>query len=219
MLRLAVPGFCTVKVCDCELPVRTLLKPMLDGVTLTRGWTPLPLREIVDEGFEALLAMLILPVAVPAVVGENTAISERVCPADKLALPENPLTLKPLPLAASWEMLMVAVPEFVIVNGKEPEVPTRRFPNARLSVLTESRELAVEDGTLEIPVPETATLVEPKPCLPPLITMMPLKFAAASGLKETIRIVLLRAASQSGVLMPLTTNSGRLLVTLEMSMF
>src|SRR5215469_16135611 len=119
--------------------------------------------------------MLMAPVAGPVVVGEKTAASERVCPGERLALPENPLTLKLVPLAANCEMLMVVVPELAMVNGKEPEVPTRVLLNVRLPVLTESREPVVEEDTAETPVPYTETLAEPQPCLIPLTTMFPVK--------------------------------------------
>src|SRR5215831_174957 len=111
------------------------------------------------------------PVAGPVAVGEKTAASERVCPGERLALPENPLTLKPVPLATTCEMLMVVVPELVMANGKEPEVPTRMLLKVRLPVLTESREPVVEDKA-EIPVPDTEILAESQPCLTPFTTML-----------------------------------------------
>ena len=159
-LRSAVPGFRTVTFCDCELPTRTLPKLRLDGVALMSGWTPVPLREIVDGEFEALLTILIAPVAGPLVVGEKAAVSERVCPAERLAPPLNPLTLKPAPLTATCETLMVVAPELVMVKGKEPEVPIRTLPNARLPVLNEMAEVAVEDEATGTPVPETEMVAE-----------------------------------------------------------
>jgi len=137
----------------------------------------------VEGEFEALLATLMAPVAGPVVVGEKTAASERLCPGERLALPENPLALKPAPLATTCEMLMVVVPELVMANGKEPEVPTRMLLKVRLPVLTESSEPVVEDEAAETPVPDTETLADPQPCLTPLTTMLPLKVAAVSGWK------------------------------------
>jgi hypothetical protein len=184
ILRSAVPGFRTVTVCDCELPTRTLPKPRLDGVALISGWTPVPLRRIADGAFDALLTMLIAPVAGPLVVGENSAVSERVCPAERLALPLKPPTLKPAPLAATCETLMVVVPELVMVKGKEPEAPTRTLPNARLPGLNEMREVVVEGEGVETPVPETDMLAEPRPCLAAaLTTMLLLNWVTASGRK------------------------------------
>ena len=182
MLRSAVPGFRTVTLCDCELPTKTLPKLRLDGVALMSGWTPVPLKNIVDGEFEALLTMLIAPVAGPLVVGEKTAVSERVCPAERLALPLNPLTLNPAPLTATCETLTVVVPELVMVKGKEPEVPTRTLPNARLPVLNEMEEVVVEDDA-ETPVPETEMLAEPWWCRATLTTMLPLNWVTASGRK------------------------------------
>jgi len=132
----------------------------------------------VEGEFKASLTTVMAPVAGPVAVGEKTAASERVCPGERLALPENPLTLKLVPLAANCEMLMVVVPELAMVNGKEPEVPTRVLLNVRLPVLTESREPVVEDDAAETPVPDTETLAEPQPCLIPLTTMLPVKVAA-----------------------------------------
>jgi hypothetical protein len=177
MLRSAVPGFRTVTLCDCELPTRTLPKLRLEGVALMSGWTPVPLRKSVDGEFEALLTMLMAPVAGPLVVGEKAAVSETVCPAERLALPLSPLTLKPAPLTATCERLMVVVPELVMVKGKEPDVPTRTLPNARLP-----GEVVVEDeaGT---PAPETEMIAETWRCRVPVTTMLPLNWATTSGRK------------------------------------
>ena len=183
MLRPAVPGFCTVTGCDCELPTRTLPKLRLGGVALISGWAPVPLRETVDGELEALLTMLIAPVAGPLVIGEKTAVRERLCPAERLALPPNPLTLKPAPLTATCETLMVVGPELVMVKGKEPEVPTRTLPNVRFPVLNEVVDVVVKDEGTDTPVPETEMVAKPRRCLVPLTTMLLLNWVTASGRK------------------------------------
>jgi hypothetical protein len=97
MLRVAEPGFCTVIVCVLWTPVMTLPKLILEGTTVMSGWTPVPLSEIVAGEFVAVLTTLMLPETLPAALGANPMLKERLWPAARVTAPEKPLTLNPVP--------------------------------------------------------------------------------------------------------------------------
>ena len=64
--------------------------------------TPVPLRGRVRLVFEAFEVMLTLPVAAPLAVGVNSTVKDVLCPAASVT-GENPLNLKPVPLALAAE--------------------------------------------------------------------------------------------------------------------
>jgi hypothetical protein len=59
--------------------------------------------------------MLTVPVRLPAVVGANCALNIAVPPAAIVAGIVRPLTLYPVPVAESFEIVRADVPVFVIV--------------------------------------------------------------------------------------------------------
>ena len=61
--------------------------------------TPVPVSVMFKEGLDAVLAIAILPVTVPAVLGANVAVKLVLCPAFNTRGTEIPVTLKPLPVA------------------------------------------------------------------------------------------------------------------------
>ena len=62
-------------------------------------------------------------------------------------------------------------------------------------------------------MPETLIEIGVPPLRPGSTTMLPLNVSAASGLNTTWKDVLLRGLKKMGIVLALTTNSGRLLVT------
>lgn len=78
-----------------ELPACTLPKAILDGVgvIVTVAATPVPVRETVAGDPGALLEMLTVPGSVPAVVGENWAVTLVLRPAATVAGVVSPLIL------------------------------------------------------------------------------------------------------------------------------
>ena len=89
--------------------------------------------------FVALLAIVTLPVAVPAAVGAKLTVSFTLDPGATVVDPENPLRLKPEPLMVACETVTAPVPVFVRETVWEADDPTRVFANVRLPVLSESR--------------------------------------------------------------------------------
>ena len=126
-------------LCELEAPTSKLPKLRLAGETESKGCTPAPLREIIAGELVAVLAMLTLPATLPGDAGAKFTASERLCPAARMADPENPLTLKPAPVATTWETVMLPVPALVSVSACDAELPTRRFPNDMLPTLEESK--------------------------------------------------------------------------------
>jgi len=98
-LRVAVPGFRIVIVCELVTPTLTLPKVTLDGMTEICGCTPVPLREIVAGELVALLRTVTLPEREPAEVGANVTLNEVDWPAARVRGSVIPLVLKPVPLA------------------------------------------------------------------------------------------------------------------------
>ena len=128
-----------VRVCVLVTPTVTLPKLMLDGITLIWGCTPVPLSETTAGELVAVLTTLMLPDTAPVASGENFAVSGRLWPAERVTAPGNPVTLNPVPAAATCEILTLPVPVFVSENACDAEFPTRVFPNVKPLALGESK--------------------------------------------------------------------------------
>lgn len=85
-------------VCVLVTPTATFPKATLEGLTEIIGFTAVPLTGIVAGELVAVLTTLTLPETLPAAVGANLAVSERLWPAARVAAPEKPLTLNPDPV-------------------------------------------------------------------------------------------------------------------------
>jgi hypothetical protein len=68
---LAVPVFVTVTEIDSLAPVIRLPKLMLAGLADSRPCVPMPVNGMVNDGFEALLLIVIVPTEFPVAVGVN----------------------------------------------------------------------------------------------------------------------------------------------------
>jgi hypothetical protein len=74
-----------------------------------------PLNAIVSGEPGALLAMETLPLALPEVVGANSAVNDVFAPALIVRGTVKPLMLNPEPVALAAVIVTLAVPEFVSV--------------------------------------------------------------------------------------------------------
>jgi hypothetical protein len=101
IVRLAVPEFVKVTVCEPELPTAT--EPNVTGVGFAPSCAcaPVPVMEIVVGEFGALLTIEIDPVKLPPVVGANCAVNDVLCPAAKVFGVANPAMLNPVPVAVA----------------------------------------------------------------------------------------------------------------------
>src|SRR2546427_5446850 len=118
-------------------PTFTLPKLRLVGLAPSRNVaaTPVPLRARVRGEPGALLVMETLPLALPAVVGENVALKEVLCPGLRVSGAVMPLMVNPVPDALAAEMVTLAVPELVNVTVCDPLLPTSTLPKLTLAGL------------------------------------------------------------------------------------
>jgi len=124
IVRVAVPLFVTVIVCELLVPVVTFPKLTVDGLAEICGWVPVPLKAIASGEPGALLVIETLPLVLPAVVGVNVAVNEVFALALIVTGTVSPLMLNPVPLAVAAVMVTLAVPEFVSVTDCDPLLPT-----------------------------------------------------------------------------------------------
>lgn len=82
IVRLALPVFFRVIVCELLLPVTTLPKPTLDGVTVSCGCVPVPLRAIVVGEPEASVVNEMVPETLPGEAGAKTALNVVLLPGE-----------------------------------------------------------------------------------------------------------------------------------------
>lgn len=126
------PVLVTVTLDEVDCPAATSPKVTLVGLELNIGVAvvPKPPSEIVKDGFDALLAIWILPAALPPIVGANATVKEILPPAFTVAGPFKPLRLNPAPEAVAWEIFTLALPAFDRVTVCEVLPLTATLPNA-----------------------------------------------------------------------------------------
>src|SRR5438128_2601104 len=107
------------------LPTFTFPKVRLVGFAPSRkvAATPVPLSGIARGEPGASLVIEAVPLALPAVVGENVALKEVFCPGLRVSGAVMPLMVNPVPEALAAEMVTLAVPEFVKVTVCDPLLP------------------------------------------------------------------------------------------------
>jgi len=103
-------------VCEFGKPSVTFPKLTVDGVAVIRGCVPVPLKEIVRVGFEALLVIVMLPEALPVEVGAKVAVKVLVWPAVNVTGGVSPEMLNPVPDTVASEIVTLADPPFVSVK-------------------------------------------------------------------------------------------------------
>ena len=113
-----LPVFVIVSLWLEDVFVLMLPKAMLEELneSVFVAATPVPLNATVVGEFGALLTMFTVPARLPAVVGANTALKETLPPGATVLGRLKPLTVYPVALMLSCEIVKEAVPEFVIVN-------------------------------------------------------------------------------------------------------
>jgi hypothetical protein len=98
------------------LPTVTVPKLAVVGVSVSCPCeVPVPDRPIARFGFEALEVIETLPVTLPATVGENDAVNDRLCPGFRVAGRVNPLIENPVPVTVACDRLTLVPPELVMV--------------------------------------------------------------------------------------------------------
>jgi hypothetical protein len=96
----------------------TVTVPKFAEVGVRVNWpcaVPVPDKPIVRFGFEALETIEMLPLALPARVGENDTGNDTLCPGLKVAGRVSPLIENPVPVTLACDRLTLVPPEFVMV--------------------------------------------------------------------------------------------------------
>jgi hypothetical protein len=142
-----------------------------------------------------LLAIEMLPVALPAALGANTALNVAVLPAAIVSGAVIPVVLKPAPVTVTEEIVTVALPPFVRLTVCELLVPVVTLPNAAVV------GVAASCGCVPVPLNgivsgEFGALLT--------IEMLPLAAPADVGANCALNVVLSPAPNVNGVLNPLT---------------
>lgn len=83
------------------------------------GVTAVPDNGMVRFGFEAVEAIVTLPLILPADTGVNVTVKVALWPAVSVAGVVIPLRLKPVPLIPTCEIVMLEAPVFVNVSERD----------------------------------------------------------------------------------------------------
>jgi hypothetical protein len=97
---------------------------------------PVPLNATVTGEPDASLEIEILPLAPPTEDGVKLAERLTLWPALSVIGVDNPAIAKLLPATPAEEIVMLAVPEFVMVIGCDPLLPTATLPKLMLVGVT-----------------------------------------------------------------------------------
>ena len=139
MVSVDPPVFVTVSDNTCLLPTVTVPKFRLVGFDPSAPWvTPVPDNCRDSEGFGASEVIVTLPLALPAVSGENVAVNVVLCEALRANGVVMPLNLNPVPLTEACEMFTVAPLLLVNVMVWLLRLPTVTLPKFSLVGLTPS---------------------------------------------------------------------------------
>lgn len=190
--RLAAPVLVRVTVCaGLAVPTVWLAKVRLDGVRLASGPLPVPFRLavcVLEFPFE-LSATVRTPARVPLVVGVKVTLIVQLTPGLTEA-PQALVTAKS-PLAVTLVILSAAAPVLLSVTAWAGLVdPTAWLAKDRLA--------GASPATATMPVPvKLAVWVLPALPLESSVTVrIPLRAPAAVGLKVTLIVQLMPAATE-----------------------
>ncbi len=172
------------------------------------GATPVPDNGTVNVGLGAFEVIVTLPLALPAVTGAKVTLKVALCPAVSVAGVEIPLTEKPVPLLATFEIVTVEPPVLVTVSDRTLLLPSLTLPKLKLVGFAPSAPAAT-------PVPDNGTDREGFEPFEVMVTL-PLALPAVTGAKVTLKVALCPEVSVVGVEIPLTEKPVPLLATFEM---
>ena len=143
----------------------------------------------------ALLVTVTPPVRLPAEAGAQVTLNEVDCPAESEIGNETPVALKPVPLAATCEMVTVELPVLVRVTFREAALPVGRLPKLNEAGFAESVT------TCATPVPLRGTLVGEEGALLTRLRL-PDRLPAAAGANEMLNAAEAPGATESGRVSP-----------------
>lgn len=159
---------------------------------------PVPVNGMFSVGFDAVEVIVTLPLIAPTVVGVNKTLKVALCPAARLTGTLIPLKLKPVPLAATCEIVMLVPPVFVKVSERVLLFPTWMLPKSRL-VGFDPRVPGA------IPVPDIGTINDGFSPLE-VIVRLPVTAPVTDGRNDTVKVALCPPERVTGAVIPLTLN-------------
>lgn len=120
MVTLEPPVLVTVSDRDCLPPTITLPKLRLVRLEASApGVTPEPDNGTVKVGVVAFEEIVRLPVSLAAEGGANVTLKLVLCPAVSVTGAAIPLSVKPVPLIPTCEIVTLEPPVFVMVSDRD----------------------------------------------------------------------------------------------------
>lgn len=162
------------------------------------GVTPLPDSAIAAGDPLALLAIAMLPLAAPLVVGANCTVSVRLCDGERVTA-DPPLKENFAPLKVILEMVKLELPVLLTAMLRDVVLPTVTLPKPTLEGFTESVRPAVTPVPLKVMVigEFSALLASDR---------LPLATTAVVGWNCTLKVMDCPAISVSGRVNPVVLN-------------
>lgn len=179
------------------LPTCTLPKLRLVGfAVMVSAEGVVPVSDTVNDGLDASLVTVSVPVGLPAVVGANTTLNDLVAPAARVKGNVRPFTLYPVPVAVACETVTVDPPVLVIVSDNVLLCPIVTLPKL-------SGEVVAVSVPAVVAVPESDTVNDGLDAL--LVTVnVPVGLPEVVGANTTLNDLLAPAARVKGTVTPLT---------------
>ena len=197
-----------VRVPEAVLLVPTTTLPTATGAGETLSCpaadVPFPLTAIVSVGLDPFDVTVTVPLAVVAVSGANVTLNVALRPAPRVTGVAIPLSVKPVPVIPTCEMVRLEPPAFVKVSVSCCVVPVWTVPKFKLVGFAERLPGAapVPDSPIEI-VAFGASEV---------IVTAPLALPVVCGAKVTENVVLWLAFRTTVGVIPLRWNAAPLTV-------
>jgi len=193
------PVLVTVSERVCLTPTCTLPKLRLVGFDVrSPGARPVPDSGMVKVGFDAFEVTVTFPVTAVADTGVYATLKVALWPAVRVTGAVIPLSVKPVPLIPTAEIVTLVPPVFVTVSERVFLTPTCTLPKLRL-VGFDPRAPAAS------PVPDSGMVNVGFEAFEVTVTL-PVTALAEVGVNETLKLVLWPAASVTGTLVPLRLN-------------
>lgn len=171
-------------------------KATVDGLNPNADCTPAPLMAI--TAFDPCEDVTVtFPLTFSAVAGEKDTVMTFACPGARATGVVMPLVCKSFAVVVICEIVTLVFPLFVKVTLLELELPALIPPNASCT------GFAVSVNDAETPVPLNATFAGELGALLEIATVPP-RFPEAVGANSAINDALCPAASEAGVVSPLT---------------
>jgi hypothetical protein len=211
-VTLVPPVFVTASDRLCVPPTATLPNGRLVGFATSAPADALPVavNEMFSVGFDAFDVMATLPLTAPGAVGVNNTLKLALWPAVRVTGALIPLTLNPVPLTPTWEIVTVDPPVLVTVSESVLLLLTGTLPKARLVGFDPIAPAAT-------PVPVNGIFSIGFDAVEVMVTS-PLTAPATVGVNSTLKVALCPAARVTGALIPLTLNPDPLAPTCEIVM-